>query len=47
MDCYESQKILRPYFDPSIVRSMAEMRGTTVGEKYAEAYVLIKGKFDI
>jgi LmbE family N-acetylglucosaminyl deacetylase len=47
LECYESQKKLRPYFNPEIVRSMAKMRGAAINEDYAEAFVLIKGKFDI
>ena len=45
LEFYKSQKILRPYFNPDIVKSMAKMRGAAVREEYAEAFVLIKGKF--
>lgn len=47
LECYKSQKILRPYFQPDIVKSMAIMRGAAVNERYAEAFTLIKGRFEI
>ena len=47
LEQYESQKILRKYFKPSLVRSIAEYRGIYVMEDYAEGFVLVRGKFFI
>jgi len=47
LQCYHSQKILRKYFDPSLIYSIAEHRGIFIMEKYAEAYELVRGSFDI
>jgi LmbE family N-acetylglucosaminyl deacetylase len=47
LECYHSQKKLRKYFSPSLVESIAEHRGIFIMEKYAEAFELVRGKFDI
>lgn len=47
LECYHSQKKLRKYFDPSLVESIAEHRGIFIMEKYAEAFELVRGRFDL
>lgn len=44
--CYKSQRILRPYFDKEIITGLARHRGSFIGVKYAEAYKLVRGKFE-
>ena len=41
LECYESQKH-RSYSSAEVVRSLAIMRGTQIGKRYAEAFELIR-----
>ena len=41
LQCYKSQKD-RPYFDKSYMLSLAKVRGTQIGLKYAETFELIR-----
>jgi len=42
LECYESQRN-RPYMQQEFVRSLATVRGISIGVNYAEAFTLIRG----
>jgi N-acetylglucosamine malate deacetylase 1 len=43
LECYKSQ-FSRPYWNSTYIKSLAEIRGTQIGEKYAEAFEVLRLK---
>ena len=42
INCYNSQKPGRPYFEPEYIKSLAIVQGANIKEKYAESFEIVR-----